>query len=209
VSLRERYYIKQVGYREAMNMVVEYHYLHRKAPCSFSFGLFEKETDKMVGVVCYGTPSSYSLRQGLCGKDEKDNVIELTRLFIFDNTPKNVESFLIGNTLNKVDKEIVVSYAEAEQGHIGYVYQATNFIYTGLSAKRGNYTIEGSNLHSQTIGDKYKTVKELKRVFGDKFSYQPRPRKHRYIYFNCDKRRKKELLSKLRYKIEPYPKKPQ
>jgi hypothetical protein len=30
--------------------------------------------------------------------------------------------------------------------------------------------------------------------------------KHRYIYFNSDKRRKKELLKKLKYKILPYPK---
>ncbi len=190
-----------------MELVIKNHYLHRKAPCSFAFGLFEKETDKLVGIVCYGTPSNYALRQGVCGIEERNNVIELTRLFIYDGTPKNVESFLIGNTLGKVDKEIIISYAEAEQGHIGYVYQATNFIYTGLSAKRSNWTIEGCNLHSQTISDKYKTVAELKRVFGNRFSYQPRPRKHRYIFFNCGKFRKKELLKKLKYKIEPYPKK--
>ena len=33
-----------------------------------------------------------------------------------------------------------------------------------------------------------------------------RPRKHRYIYFNCSKGKKKYLLNKLKYKIEPYPK---
>ena len=30
--------------------------------------------------------------------------------------------------------------------------------------------------------------------------------KHRYIYFNCNQKRKKELLKKLKYKIQPYPK---
>jgi hypothetical protein len=33
-----------------------------------------------------------------------------------------------------------------------------------------------------------------------------RPRKNKYVFFNANKRRKKELLRKLRYKILPYPK---
>lgn len=32
------------------------------------------------------------------------------------------------------------------------------------------------------------------------------PPKHRYVYFNCNKKRKKELLKKLKYPILPYPK---
>lgn len=205
MSLKDLYYIKRVGYKEAMNMVIKYHYLHRKASCSFAFGLFEISTNKMIGCICYGTPSSSSLRQGICGIEEKNNVIELTRLFIHDITPKNVESFLIGNTLSLVDKEIVVSYAEDQQGHKGYVYQATNWIYTGLSAKRTNWTIEGINKHCQTLSDKY-SAEEIRKIYGDKFSLQPRPRKHRYVYFNCGKFRKKELLRKLKYPVCPYPK---
>ena len=188
-----------------MDIVVRNHYLHRKAPCSFAFGMFESNTDKIVGVVVYGTPSSSSLRKGVCGEDEANNVIELTRLWIQDGTPKNSESFLIGNTIKLVDKEIIVSYAEIQQGHTGTVYQATNWIYTGLSAKRTNYTIKGVNLHCQTIADKY-TSRELREKFGDNFSLQDRPRKHRYIFINANKKRKKELLAKLKYKILPYPK---
>lgn len=205
MSLKDTYIIEKIDYKTAMDIVVKCHYLHRKAPCSFAFGLIEKDTQQIKGVIIYGTPSSSSLRQGICGKDEKNNVIELTRLWISDDVPKNGESFLIGNTLKKVDKEIIVSYAEIQQGHLGIVYQATNWIYTGLSAKRTNWAIEGINKHSQTIADKY-TSKELKEIYGDKFKLVDRPRKHRYVYFNCDKKRKKELLQKLNYKIEPYPK---
>ena len=161
--------------------------------------------ERIVGCVIYGTPSSAPLRKGICGIDESFNVLELTRLWIEDDTPKNTESYLIGNTIKLVNKEIIVSYAEIEQGHLGIVYQATNWIYTGLSAKRTNWVIEGIDKHCQTIADKY-TSKELKEKYGDKFKKVPRPRKHRYIYFNCNKRRKKELLTKLKYKIESYPK---
>src|SRR5690606_12098825 len=94
---------------------------------------------------------------------------------------------------------------EIDQGHFGIVYQATNWIYTGLSAKRTNWTIEGVNLHCQTIADKY-TSKEIREKYGEKFKLEDRPRKHRNMCFNCGKIRKKQLLAKLKYRIEPYPK---
>jgi hypothetical protein len=205
-SIKDLYYIEKVDYKTAMDVVVKNHYLHRKAPCSFAFGLFCKSTALLCGVIVYGTPSSAPLRKGICGYEERNNVIELTRLWIKDGTPKNVESYLIGNTLKKINKEIVVSYADCSQGHVGIVYQATNWIYTGLSAKRTNWTIEGIDRHCQTIADKY-TATEVRTLYRDRFSLTERPRKHRYIYFNCSSKRKKELLSKLNYRIHKYPKK--
>jgi len=206
MGIKDIYEIRKISYKEAMDFVVKNHYLHRKAPCSYAFGLFEKiNPDNLIGVITYGTPSSAPLRKGVCGESEILNVIELTRLWIKDGTPRNTESYFIGNTIPLVNKEIIVSYAEIEQGHIGYVYQATNWIYTGLSAKRTNWTVEGIDKHCQTIADKY-TSKQLKELYGDKFTLVDRPRKHRYVYFNCNRRRKKELLKKLKYEIKPYPK---
>jgi hypothetical protein len=205
LSPRLLYYVGPISYKTAMDVVIKNHYLHRKASCSFAFGLFDRHTNKLLGVICYGTPSSSSLRQGICGFEEKNNVIELTRLWIDDSTVRCAESFLIGNTIPLVDKEIIVSYAEIQQGHRGTVYQATNWIYTGLSAKRTNWIIKGIDKHSQTLADKY-SAKEIRELYGNGFSLQPRPRKHRYVFFNCNKRRKKELLNKLKYPVLPYPK---
>lgn len=197
------YIIKSISYKQAMDIVVKNHYLHRKAPCSMAFGLFLG--DEIKGVICYGTPSSSTLRKGVAGEQNINNVIELTRLWVDDSVPKNGESYLIGNTLKKCGKEIIVSYADTEQNHIGTVYQATNFYYTGLSAKRTNWTIEGIDKHCQTLADKY-TAKEIREIYGDKFSLKPRSRKHRYIFINAKKQRKKELMSQLKYKIIGYPK---
>jgi hypothetical protein len=188
--LKDDYYIKQVSHRKAISIVIKYHYLHREAPCSFAFGLFEKKTDELKGVVIYGTPSSSPLREGICGKEEKFNVIELTRLWISDDVPKNGESFLVGNTLKLVDKEIIVSFAEIQQGHVGTIYQATNWIYTGLSAKRTNYNVEGIDKHCQTIADRYSS-RGLQRKFGDKFTLVDRPRKHRYVFLIVIREEKK------------------
>jgi len=197
------YSIKRITYAEAMRIVVQNHYLHRKAPCSIAFGLFLG--DEIKGVVCYGTPSSAPLRSGIAGGEHAFNVVELTRLWVCDSVPKNGESFLIGRTLKLSGKEIVVSFAEIQQGHVGIVYQATNWIYTGLSAKRTNWTISGMDKHCQTIADKY-TAKEIREQFGDRFSLTDRPRKHRYIFINAKGKRKAELIAALRYKPKPYPK---
>lgn len=199
----EEYSIREISYKEAMEVVVREHYLHRKAPCSKAFGLFFK--DKLKGVITYGTPSSAPLRRGIAGDKNILNVIELTRLWVSEDVPRNGESFLIGRTLKHCGKEIVVSYADTAEGHIGTIYQATNWLYTGLSAKRTNWSVKGVDKHTQTITDKY-TSKELKSIYGDKFSLVERSRKHRYIFLNANPRRKKDLLLDLKYPILPYPK---
>ena len=201
MAIKGVYTIKRIDYKTAMDTVVAYHYLHRKCPCSFAFGLFLGE--ELKGVVVYGTPSSSSLRAGIAGIENANNVIELTRLWINDDVPKNGESFLIGNTLSLVDKEIIVSYADTAEGHTGAIYRATNWLYTGLSAKRTNWTIEGESKHCQTIADKY-TAKEVREKYGDRFSLVQRSRKHRYVYLNAGGKRKKELLSMLKYKPIQY-----
>lgn len=203
MKFKDIFTIEKISYKTAMDIIIAHHYLHRRCPCSFSYGLFQD--NQIVGVICYGTPSSAPLRMGICGIEEAKNVIELTRLWIKDGLPTNSASFLIGNTIKLIDKEIVVSYAEINQGHIGVVYQATNWIYTGLSAKRTDWKIKGVDRHCQTIADKY-SADELRQKYGDNFYLQKRGQKHRYIFFNCNSKRKKELLKKLKYKISNYPK---
>ena len=203
-SLRDLYRIKPIPNRSAMRIVVERHYLHRKAPCSNAWGLVDR-AGEIQGVVCYGTPSSASLRSGIAGPEHAGNVLELTRLWVDDEVPRNGESYLIGNTLRLNPKEIIVSYAEISAGHYGAIYQATNFLYTGLSAKRTDYHVEGIAKHGQTWGDQF-TSAELRATFGDRFSLKPRGRKHRYVFINARGRRRKELIAALRYPIEPYPK---
>ena len=205
--MKEIYKIKEIDFKTAMGVLIKNHYLHRQAPYSHAYGLFEKETDKLVGVVNYGVPASTTLLRGICGEEEKSNIYELNRLWIDDSVPKNGESFLVGNTLKLLDKEIIVSFADTSQGHTGYVYQATNFLYTGLSAKFYDYVVKGKeNMHHTTYAYGM-TVAQMKETYGEDNVYRKeRPRKHRYIYFNAKKKRKKELTKKLKYKVLPYPK---
>jgi hypothetical protein len=215
INLKDKYEIRQINYRTAMDIVIKNHYLKRQAPCSLAFGLFERsdaksdlfETGRIVGVVVYGVSCSSTLLKGICGEDEKSNVYELTRLWTEDNTPKNTESYLIGNTIKLLDKEIIVSFAEIQQGHLGIVYQATNFLYCGLSAKFKDPKVKGlEHQHHATYANRM-TMAQVREKYGDEnVYYVDRPRKHRYIYFNAKKRRKKELILKLKYEVLQYPK---
>lgn len=201
----ETYSVREMPSKQAMEVVIEKHYLHRRAPCSKAFGLFLGE--ELKGVCLYGISASSTLLRGVCGEEESKNVYELTRLWVDDAVPRNGESFLIGNSLKKLDKEIIVSYADASRGHVGLVYQATNWIYTGLSAKFKDPKVKGYENKHHTSYAHGMTNKQVIEHFGEENVYfVERPRKHRYVCFNAKGKRKKQLLLKLKYKVLPYPK---
>lgn len=207
MSLKETYAIQPISYKEAMDIVVEKHYLHRKCPVSRAYGLVDITTDEVVGVVTYGVSPSSTLLKGICGPEEAHNVYELNRLWVDDMVAKNGESYLVANSMKLLDREIIVSFADTSQGHVGYIYQAANFIYTGLSAKFKDPKVVGKeNMHHATYANGLTNAQVVEKFGAENVTFVERPRKHRYIYFNCDKRRKKELLKKLRYKTMPYPK---
>ena len=194
---------------ETHDWFLRVHYAKRIPSISYAFGLFEGQD--MLGVVTYGTPPSPSLCEGVAGKANASNVLELNRLALA-RPVKNGPSFLVAHSLKLLPKpSIVVSYADCEQGHVGYVYQATNFLYTGLSAKRTDWKVRGmEHLHSKTISDmadgQESPVEYMRARFGDDFYLEDRPRKHRYVYICANKKDRKRIFSELMYQTEPYPK---
>lgn len=170
--------VQQIPAKEAEPWLLLRHYAKRKCPISYAFGAY---TDgNLIGVVTYGTPSSAPLREGIAGKKWANQVLELNRLCC--ETIKNLASFLVGRSLRMLPRPtIVVSYADTHQGHIGYIYQASNFIYTGLSAKRTDWKIKGKeHLHGATIADESRgqtnRVEWMRKKYGDDFYLEDRPR---------------------------------
>ena len=188
--------------------LLQKHYAKRMCPISFAFGAYKD--NQLIGVVTYGVPASSMVRRGLCGKQWEENVIELNRLCC--NTEKNLASILVGRSLQMLPKpSIVVSYADIEQGHVGYIYHSTNFLYTGLSAKKKDWAIKGmEHLHGATVVDMSRgqenRVEFMKEKFGDDFYLKDRAQKHRYVYLVGSKSQKKAMFADLKYDIELYPK---
>ena len=116
------------------DFILNIHYAHRMPSISYAFGLYED--DELVGVCTYGKPPSSTLQKGVCGEKYAKNVWELNRLVLKNNKP-NEASYFVSRTLKMLPRPmIIVSFADTKQNHLGIIYQATNFIYTGLSAKR-------------------------------------------------------------------------
>ena len=204
----EGYEVYPIDSGTALDIVVRHHYLHRRAPASHCFGLFD-EWSTLIGVAIYGMPASRTLCSGLAGPEERESVIELTRLWVADLTPKNAESFLISRSLKQLpeSKSIVVSYAEISAGHVGTIYQATNWLYTGLSDRHVVWHMDGvdSGQHQRHLFDEAGGIEAAKKIYGDRMIKSERPRKHRYVFLRGSRRRVKELRSKLRYQVQPYP----
>ena len=189
--------------------IIGIHYAKRWPSISYAYGLFSN--NELIGVVTYGTPPSAPLKRGIAGDEYKNDILELNRLCLKYNN-KNEASILVGKSLKMIPKnKIVVSFADIEQGHQGVVYQATNFHYCGLSAKRTDWKVKGKeHLHGQTIADEFRGVKNraqaMRDKYGDDFYLKPRSRKHRYIYIVGSRKYKRDALGSIKYQIKKYPK---
>lgn len=176
------------------------HYAKRVPSISYAFGLYIDSV--LRGVVSYGTPASSTLLSGVCGEEHKHKVIELNRLVLEEGCPKNSASFLVGRSLRLLPKDsIVVSYADTAQGHVGYIYQACNFVYTGLSSAFLDPKVRGlEHQHHATYANGLSN-EQLREKYGDRLYFVERARKHRYIYF-CGKNERQSL----NYDVLPFPK---
>ena len=202
MELKNNYKVLPISYNETKPFILNIHYAKRIPSITYSFGLYNNS--ELVGIVTYGSPPSQALCKGIAGDENKKIVLELNRL-VLKNNIKNEASFLVGNSFKLLKKPtIIVSYADTSQNHTGYIYQATNFFYTGLSDKRTEWRQINTNKHSKTICEQY-SLQERKNN-PQKFYVIDRPRKHRYIYIIANKKDKKNLLKKLKYPILDYPK---
>ena len=212
-SIKNKFTVRILKNFEAHEWFLKKHYLKRLPPMSYCYGLYNHSLN-LIGVASYGRPAAHSLVKGAFGGKLMDNFLELNRLIINDGLPKNILSFFLSKSINLLPKpQAIVSYADTSQGHHGYIYQATNWIYTGLSAKRKDYKLKGvHNLHSQSLLDREgrhmtkEKVAQMKEKYGDDLYTEHRPRKHRYFYFVGNKKQKEEMLCNFIYKIQAYPK---
>lgn len=210
MSILKNYSVKPIQFYECKEWILKKHYLQRMTSFSYSFGLFHKKI--LVGILTYGNAIPLTMKKSLFGDKYIDYVYELNRLITNDNLNKNANSFFISKTFKMLPKPfIVVSYADASFGHNGYIYQATNFMYTGKSHTQKDWKIKGKeHLHTRTLFDEFpyqkNRVQKLKKKYGDKLYQVERPPKNRYVYVIANKKQKKQILKEKMFKIYPYPK---
>ena len=160
---------------------------------------------RLLGVLTLGAGPAqvHALAEGARPQD----CLALTRLWLSHELPPNSESRVLWIVLRSLRSstgvKFVISYADPAQGHLGYIYQATNWLYTGLSQATPLYDIgDGKLYHSRTLSQIYGThsLKYL-RNHGVQARLVPQEPKHRYIYF-LDR----SWRARLKVPVLPYPK---
>lgn len=184
--------VRVISYDDTKPFLLHVHYARRMPSIIHAFGLFVD--GELQGVVTYGEPASPSLCKGIAGEEHKKDVLELNRLAILPSAPKNAASELIGKSLKMLPhKMFIVSYADwGGWGHVGYVYQATNWLYTGMTHPRTDI-FAGVGKHSRHYSEN-----DGKR--------QLRTAKYRYVFITGSGKEKKKLLKELKYPTMEYPK---
>lgn len=140
------------------DFIEKWHYSHSINGLMSSYCFKLSHNGEVVGAMIYGKLGMANAWKKY-GNTEQD-VIELRRLVLIDDTPKNSESFFIGKTLRWLKQntsiKTVVSYADPNYGHSGIIYQATNFKKVGMTSKGRIIIWNGKKYHDKAIRTKYK-----------------------------------------------------
>ncbi len=204
MKIPELYTVRMIKKQETYPWILNRHYAHRLPSINHAIGLFDNQ--ELMGICTFGVPPNYIEPEAWKPFD----LLELNRLCLEENMKKNTLSYFVSNAIQLLSKPtVLISYSDMRFRHHGYIYQATNWIYTGTGG--GNHRIyitsDGRELHERTvdIGDGGAYKKELIDS-GVIINTIKTTEKHRYYYFHGNKRDKKKMLELLRFPIKTYPK---
>ncbi len=193
LNIKEEFNVKLIKNSEAKPFVSKYHYLGvKKYSCVKAFGLYRKDNNELLGCAIFGQVSSATAIKGWFGfGNERSDIIELTRLVMHPTLNQtNATSYLLSHSLRQLKSmkySAVITMADASK-HIGYIYQACNFKYYGVSKPKTDFFALENPLYP------YK-----KKTTNVKGVWLPRSLKYRYCY----------LLDKelnVLFEEQPYPK---
>lgn len=196
--------VNPVPYRIARELFERHHYLHSlPGGTKMAFGVFLE--DKLLGAITFGAgpQNAYHLISDACPRD----CLTLTRLWLSDELPANSESRVLAVLLKAIKHhtrvKFLITYADPSQGHLGIIYQATNWLYTGLSSAMPLYDLgDGKARHSRSMAAAFgsHSVKYF-IAHGVPMKMIPQIPKHRYVYFL-----EPSWRNRLGVAVLPYPK---
>ena len=203
MSVKE-FTVEEVNRKSIVKFIEKHHYSHNVngVQSLYHYGLYTEGNfglPKMIGAMMYAYPSMPATAAKY-NPINPTKCLELRRLVCIDDTPKNTESYFIGQTFKMLkrdtDMEVVVSFADQHHGHTGVIYKATNFEYLGETARGRVLMVDGKEMHSRSLNQLDRPYgRELNRRYkaGDEniFWKNTEP-KHIYVYY-LNKRIKRQI----------------
>ncbi len=202
---------KEVSNQEIKDFVILHHYSH-KLPNNTKINIAGYYENKPIISVSFGAPIGRNVANWL--RCPREQLLELTRLSSLDELPKNTESYSIARAFETLKEKYpnykyFVSYADTNEGHLGYIYQATNWKYIGLQPQimvAEKYFIDGKEIHGRVLNARHGTVNfgVLKSIYGDRIEFRYGVKKH--IYILCKGNKKESTSWYSQFTFLSYPK---
>ena len=164
------------------------------------------EDGDFVGVCMFGMGAGNCTNGKQYGLKERAEVAELTRLALKEH--KTPCTKIIARAIKLLKKQspnlrLIISFSDRMgQNHLGGIYQAGNWIYTGDFVGDGGFIVRGKKMHNRSVHAKgWKQTLEWLQTNIDPHAKRGKTRKHRYLMPLDDEMKKRiSPLSK------PYPK---
>ena len=192
--------IAECGYDAIRHSCMNYHYA-KTIPTGKLVGMGVWEDDKFIGCVVFGrgVGNAQIERYGI----PLTNGAELVRVALKEH--KTPVTRIVSIAIKELKKhspglKILVSYADSRQGHLGIIYQAGNWIYTGKAKTTPDYLYKGKYFHVRSMNRMIKNGK-FDRAFVNSLPQRSGGERLRYLYVIDEDMR--QLVEKLRL---PFPK---
>lgn len=206
MSLSDTYMIEKIPKTVARPFIKEHHYSGGCHNGPMTWGLFKD--GELVGACAFATPCSENVRASIFGKEHKSWVTELHRLVVLRPHPTNLTSWFVARAVRgllayKPEVRAIISFADATEGHVGTIYQATNFGFYGSTGRKRFYRDgDGVLRHPRQCGVNIDREEAKRRGW----TSEMRDAKYRYILL-CPRNRseKKTLPDLLLLDPLPYP----
>ena len=177
--------------KDAERLVLANHYAH---------SLPSGKTHVYAGrgaIVMFSIPANRFAARVLLGRN--GDVWELTRLWAPDGHEKNLLTWAISRAVRALRRdeptvEAIVSYADPNVGHEGFVYRAASWVYCGRSEESRYYRKAGQVVARRKFhsGDRHLNKAEILALGYEELKL---PGKHRYA-FGLTRRARLEIHAK-------------
>ena len=183
------WYVRAVSLELAQRLVRMYHYAKGGANTgTYVHGLFRQgaylESD-CRGVAWWMPPTMGAAKATY--PENPNGVLCLSRVVIVPDMPTNSASFLVGRSMQMIDRErwpCLVTYADEWRGHTGGIYRATNWTYCGFTQPEPVFVLAGRMI-SRKAGPKTRTRADMAELGAECVGSF---RKHKFIHVAGDRR---------------------
>lgn len=160
---------------------MNYHY-SKTVPTGKLVGIGVWEDDKFIGCVVFGrgVGNAQIERYGI----PLTSGAELVRIALKEH--KTPVTRIVSIAIKELKKHspgirILVSYADSRQGHLGTIYQAGNWVYTGKAKTTPDYLYKGKYYHVRSMNRMIKNGK-FDRSFVNSLPQRSGGERLRYLY---------------------------